>query len=631
MSIKLSPLFTDHAVLQREIPVPVWGWAPPRVVVDVSLGAYSAATKSGHDGRFRADLPPMPAGGPYELKVSCAGHTVIVRDVCVGEVWLSSGQSNMEWTVGACGVTEPDIPGVRMITVNQSAIVGQRSDFIGEWRKATSVNTQTFSAVALYFARRLNAELGLTVGIVNSSWGGTLAEAWTSRETLARNPDYAPWMHRYHATINTPEYWHGSAAPKPDPYPADPGNTGVSAGWAGPDFDDHAWPEMVLPTTWQAKGHNYSGIFWFRKTVDIPAGWAGQDILLDIGAVDKQDITYFNGEKVGETGHGFEQEFWNVNRSYRVPGRLVRPGRNVIAVRAFSFIYAGGMIGPASEMEVSLASDTGASLPLSGSWRFQVEHNLGLVVPPMAVPGEGCANSPHTLFDNMIMPLLPYGIRGAIWYQGESNANAPDKYRHLIVEMIRCWRHAWGQGEFPFIQVQLANYMDAALFQSHSEWALLREAQFQATAEPGVGMAVAIDIGEAGDIHPKNKRDVGHRLAQWALAKTYARPVVPAGPAYSRMTIEGDRIRLYFDHADGGLVARGGALKTFFIAGMERRFVEAEAVIEGSTVVVRSNNVVEPMAVRYAWANNPDGCNLYNVEGLPASPFRTDTWPNAGG
>jgi sialate O-acetylesterase len=576
----------------------------------------------------------MPAGGPYELRVSCEGQTIEVRDVHVGEVWLASGQSNMEWPLWACNLklekAAVEESRLRMITVNHTAMVGERADFEGCWQTATLENVKLFSAVGYFFARRLCEELGVAVGIVNSSWGGTVAEAWTSREELAQNPDYAPWMHRYHANVNFPGYWESAGVPQGSPFPADPGNLGLARGWAGLAFDDQAWPEMMLPGTWQAAGHGFSGVFWFRKTVDIPADWAGRDLTLDIGAVDKQDTTYFNGEQIGATGKGFEQEFWNVNRSYRVPGRLVRPGRNVVTVRAYSFAYAGGLIGPASEMELAPEADACPSIPLSGAWRYQVEHDLGLVFAPGAVLGEGSPNSPHMLFDNMIKPLLPYGLRGAIWYQGESNADAADKYRNLIVEMVRCWRHAWGQGDFAFLQVQLANYMAPTAFQPHSEWARLREAQLQATQEPGVGMAVAIDIGEAGDIHPKNKRDVGHRLAQWALARTYGRPLVPSGPLYAHMTIEGGRIRIYFDHADHGLVASGGALKTFVIAGADRRFVEAGAVIEGNTVVVSAGQVPEPMAVRYAWADNPEGCNLHNAEGLPASPFRTDTWSRAG-
>lgn len=625
MSLKLAALFTDHAVLQQGMVVPIWGWAPPNTMVEASAGAYSAMVKSGHDGRFRIELPPMPAGGPFQLSVSCPGHEVIVRDVWVGEVWLASGQSNMAWTLESCGLGETAVPGIRMITVDRVARIGVRSDFSGSWKTASGQDLAGFSAVAFHFARRLHAELGTAVGIVNSSWGGTVAEAWTSRETLARNPDYADWMHRYHATINTRGYWDRVGLPLVPNYPADPGNAGVTSGWAEPEFDDGGWDEMNLPASWQATGHNFSGVFWFRKEVDLPPRWAGRDILLDIGAVDKQDITYFNGEKVGAMGQEFQVKFWNINRSYLIPGKLVKAGRNVIAVRAYSFVFAGGLIGPADRMKVSPVNDTATALPLAGGWRFQVEHNFGVVIPPPPTPGEGCPNSPHILFDNMIAPLVPYALRGVIWYQGESNTAAADRYRHLLVEMIRCWRYAWGQGNFPFIQVQLANFIAVPL-QKCSTWALLREAQLQVTREPEVGMAVAIDTGEPYNIHPRNKHDVGYRLAQWALARTYGRAIVPAGPVYSRMTLEGDRLRLHFNHADAGLVARDGALKTFYIAGTDRHFVEAEATIEGATVVVNSGRVREPVAARYAWADNPAGCNLYNSEGFPASPFRTDTW-----
>jgi len=605
------------------------------MLVSVSLGSSCAMTKSDQDGRFQADLPPMAAGGPYVLEVACEGHSVVAHDVHVGEVWLASGQSNMEWTMEACQLNreadELDLPTLRMIKVGGVALIGQRTDFNGSWKTATDENARLFSAVSTYFAQRLTRELGVTVGIINSTWGGSLAEAWTSRQTLARNPDYSPWMRRYHANINSRAYWEMIGTRKENAYPADTGNKGAAKGWAGSEFNDQSWPEMVLPATWQSAGHDFSGIFWFRKTVEIPEEWAGHDLILGIGAVDKQDVTYFNGEQVGATGSGFEQEHWCVSRSYRVPGHLVRAGRNVIAVRAYSFAYAGGLIGPLSEMNLLRVDKPGPSLPLAGTWHFQVEQNLGQVIPLEMLPGENCYNSPHILFDNMIAPLLPYGIRGAIWYQGEANTDAADKYRHLIVEMIRCWRHAWGQGDFPFLQVQLANYQAAAAFQPHSDWALLREAQLQAAREPGVGLAVAIDIGEANDIHPRNKRDVGHRLAQWALSQTYGQPIVPSGPLYSRMVIEGNRIRIYFDYADRGMVAKNGALKTFVIAGSDRRFVEAEAAIEENSVVVSSEKVPEPIAVRYAWADNPEGCNLYNTEDLPASPFRTDTWSKASG
>ena len=637
MSLKLSALFCDHAVLQRGIPVPVWGWASPGSIVSISLGVVSAATRCGVDGRFRVDLPSMPAGGPFELRVRAGGHEVVVRDVFVGEVWLASGQSNMEFTLAACGkmtdIAEADHPLVRMITVDHTALIGPRSNFEGAWQTATPQNAQAFSAVGYFFARRLSAELGVAVGIINSSWGGTIAQAWTSREALAGNPDDAAWMRRYHAKINTREYW--DAAPKGSPYPADPGNQGVGKGWAKPEFSDQAWPTMELPSVWQSAGHNYSGVFWFRKTVEIPAEWAGQDLMLNLGAVDKQDITWFNGEQVGATGKGMEEMFWNASRNYRVPGRLVRPGRNVIAVRAYSFIYAGGLIGPSFLMTIhpAAAGNTihavagGNAISLAGAWSYQVEHDFGLVVSPMSTLGEGNPNSPHMLFDNMIAPLVPYGIRGAIWYQGESNADGTSRYHRLITEMIRGWRYAWGQGNFPFLQVQLANYQPAAPFQPTSTWALLRETQLQAVREADVGMAVAIDIGDAEDIHPTNKRDVGHRLALLAQDKTYGKKIASSGPVFRRATFSAGKAVLKFDNADSGLVSKDAQPLTFFtIAGADGKFVTADAKIVGDTVEVSAKEIPRPVAVRFAWTETAQP-NFFNGAGLPAEPFRTnDPW-----
>jgi len=634
--MKLASLFSDHAVVQRGIPVPVWGWGKPLGRVKARLGQYEAQSMAGADGKFLIRLPAMPAGGPYDLEVTAAdgGGTVVTRDVWVGEVWLASGQSNMDFTmsgiIGPAGEAElkgAGIPGLRMITIPPVANLGRQPDVPAEWKVSTPGAALAFSAVAYHFAKRLHEEMGVAVGIVNSSWGGTIVEAWTSREALVRNPDTAAWVARYEATLNAPAVWAGPNAPLVISYPADPGNGGEKKGWAKTDFDDGAWPEMKLPRPWQADGHNHSGVFWFRKTVDVPAAWAGRDLLLRIGAVDKQDITYFNGEKVGATGKDFEQEHWNQLREYCVPARLLKVGRNVITVRAYSFVYDGGMIGPADRMSLAPADGSGEPIPLAGAWRYQEEHDLGVVEQMIIPSGPGNPNSPHILYDSMVAPLIPYGVRGAIWYQGESNAANASQYRRMLTDMIRCWRWDWGQGDFPFLIVQLANYMPPSDYDEGSAWARLREAQLKTLSEPATGLAVAIDIGEAEDVHPQNKADVGRRLAQWALSATYGLPVVASGPLYAGMTLEGATIRLSFDNIGGGLVARGGELKTFVMAGPNRIFHPATAVIDGRTIVVSCPVVPEPMASRYAWANNPEGCNLYNAEGLPASPFRTDTWP----
>lgn len=640
----LAGLFSDHAVLQRNIMVPVWGWATPFAPVTATLGAAAAQTLAGEDGKFLLRLPALPAGGPFELTVEApAQKQKIVRtDIWVGEVWLASGQSNMEWSLAQ--TQQENDPAlrtgeVRMAYIPHNAFAGRQSRIETKWEVGdTEQNLTSFSAVGYFFARRLSEELGVKVGIINSSWGGTIVEAWTSRESLARNPDTAPWLARYENTTHGLPYWKERNQPaesaKASPYPADPGNTALAKGWASAELDDTAWPEMKIPSPWTAQGHKKSGVFWFRKTVEIPADWAGKELTLNIGAVDKQDITYFNGEQVGALGSGFEECFWNRPRVYTVPGHLVKAGKNVITVRAYSFAYDGGLIGPANRMKLVLEGcEQSVSLP--GTWKYQIEHDFGLVSVSNAMqtpPGPGMPNSPGILFDNMIAPLLPYAIRGAIWYQGESNANDSfavncDRYCEAIRTLMRDWHFYWGQGDFPFLQVQLANYMMLQAYQDGSLWARLRDSQLRSLAEPNAGMAVIIDAGEGDNIHPADKVTVGRRLAQWALAKTYGKHFIASGPLYAGMTIEGDAIRVRFDYVGSGLVAKdGGALKTFVIAGQDKVFHEATAQIDGGYVVVRSPDVPAPLAVRYAWADNPEGCNLYNAAGLPASPFRTDGW-----
>lgn len=647
--MKLSALFGEHAVLQRGRSVPVWGWTKPLLRVRVTLGTQVAETQAAADGRFFARLPPLPAGGPFALEVNTPdpAERVVVQDVLVGEVWICSGQSNMEFTLASTGAdgeaesAQARLPQLRTICIPRTARWGRQSDVEAAWQVCTPDTAPSFSAVGYHFARVLHARLGVPVGLINTSWGGTRVEAWTGREALVEDPELRLDVERYEATLNSPSFWDAIDPFDPaDPvqrqalntrlssYPVDAGNGGLAQGWARDDFDDGAWPVMKLPSTWQNAGHKHSGIFWFRRVVDVPAAWAGKDLALGVGAVDKQDVTYFNGEQVGATGRGFEEQHWNVARTYRVPGRLVHAGRNVVAVRANSFAYDGGLIGPANRMCLAPAEGGQETrLPLAGDWRYTVEQDFGVVLPIAAPPGPGNPNSLGILYDNMIAPLVPCAIRGAIWYQGESNENNASRYGELLARMIRNWRHVWGQGDFAFLTVQLANFRAPQAYQAGSCWAVVREGQTATLQLPETGMAVSIDIGDELDIHPKNKRDVGQRLAQWALVRTYGQAGVPGGPLCAGATIEPGGIRLRFRDVGCGLAVRGeGDLQTFAIAAANRKFVPATAVIQGDTIFVSSPDVAEPMAVRYAWADNPAGANLVNVEGYPASPFRTDAW-----
>jgi sialate O-acetylesterase len=382
---------------------------------------------------------------------------------------------------------------------------------------------------------------------------------------------------------------------------------------------------MELPAVWQSRGCNFSGIFWFRKTIDIPEAWAGKELQLAIGATDKSDTTYFNNQRVGGITMAEREDSWSHLRTYTVPGELVRAGRNVIAVRVHSDKFAGGMTGPEEFMQLTCPDRAGdAAIPLAGTWRYAVEADYGFVQVPKEPLGPEHCNAPGALFNGMIAPLLPFAIRGAIWYQGESNAPRAVEYRTLFQVLIRNWREAWGPGDFPFFFVQLANFMARQEQPGESQWAELREAQTMALALPNTGMAVAIDIGESGDIHPRNKKDVGLRLAYNALHSTYGHAsVIPCGPLFRSAKREGSALRISFDHAGGGLVCQGDALRGFAIAGEEGRFVWADAKIDGEEILVSSSQITEPRSARYGWDDNPE-VNLYNKAGLPASPFRTD-------
>ncbi|MEW6073492.1 MAG: sialate O-acetylesterase [Planctomycetota bacterium] len=634
--VRLPSLFSDGMVLQRDSLAPIWGWAAPGERVSLRAGWNERLTiqaEAGADGAWSTAVPTGAAGGPYTLRIEGAS-TIEIRDVLIGEVWLGSGQSNMEWKIQDCarGIedfaavrAEQNLPRIRLFDVRNAIAMAPVEECAGTWRACTPESWPELGAVAFYFARELHRELSVPIGVITSDWGGTPAEAWTSRETLASFPEFAPALARLAAggaaervlAEEQAAWWRGVDEKTPG-----------AVGWAAAELDDSEWPAATVPAIWSSEDglDRFDGVAWYRRTIELPAGWTNRDLVLELGPIDDMDTTWFNGEKVG----GAEvMGFWSQPRSYRVSGRLVRRGANTIAVRVVDTGGHGGFTGAPDQVAVRLAGAEGAprpggapSLSIAGAWRRKVGASLADLGP---FPSTGWFDSsyPTSLYNGMIAPLVPYRLRGVIWYQGESNRERAAQYRTLFPALIADWRGSWEQGELPFYFVQIAPYRYEG---DTGEAAELREAQMLALQVPQTGMAVTMDIGEPGDIHPANKWEVGRRLALWALAQDYGRPDLPfSGPLFRAMAREGARIRLSFDHTFGGLMAQAGPLSHFTIAGADRLFHRAQAEIEGNEVVVWGEAVGQPVAVRYGWGA-ADMPNLFNLAGLPASSFRTDDW-----
>jgi len=631
--IRLPSVIGDHMVLQRGIKAPLWGWAEPgeEVRLGVSWHRMERRTVADADGKWMFTVSTPPAGGPYEITLA-GKNTIALKNVLVGEVWVCSGQSNMEWPLhaaanGAQEVATADHPNIRLFTVQKKIAGDPETDCTGQWSPCSPETAPGFSAVGYFFGRYLQKELGVPVGLINTSWGGTVAEAWTSSEALAKMPEFKALLDRIAKAKSDPD----AAMKKYQDALAKWQKKIEAAGAQGqgciePGFDDSSWQEVELPVLWEQTGlGNFDGLVWFRQTIEVPDSWVGKELVLELGPIDDQDTTWVNGVKIG--AHT-EANQWQALRKYKIGSDIIQAGKNVIAVQVLDTGGSGGIYGQPEQMRLKPAGGPDdKAIALAGKWRYKVGYDLASMPPQPQPPAwMNNPNAPTVLYNGMIAPLVPFGIRGAIWYQGESNAGRAYQYRELFPTMITNWRQDWGLGDFPFLFVQLANFMPTEPEPGESAWAELREAQLMTLELPNAGMATIIDIGEANDIHPKNKQDVGKRLALWALAQTHGRDIVYSGPLYKSMEIKGNKALLHFDHIGAGLMTQGGPLTGFAIAGTDRKFVWAQARIEGSTVVVSSDKVAEPAAVRYAWANNPT-CNLFNKAGLPASPFRTDDWP----
>jgi len=626
--IRLPKIFSDHMVLQREEEIRFWGWAQPREEVFLEFEEEIYASRSNREGYWELSLPPQKAGGPHTLIFFSSNQRIILKDVLFGEVWLCSGQSNMEYSLAMldkqAAMEAADKPKIRLFNVGKRLAFTPEQDLKkGRWKICSPGDVKDFSAVAYFFGKELQDSLEVPIGLIDASWGGTVLETWLS-------PEAASTVSYYREALNS----LSKGKPKKvgrritrmykrlmkSMGKADAaGLIDDRALWAAPDYDDKKWGEMQLPGIWENQGlAELNGVVWFRKEVKLSSEEVGQEALLSLGKIDDSDMVWVNGVFVGGMEDGYKKE-----RQYLLSDSLLKEGRNLIAVRVHDMGGKGGLGGPDSAL---FLKSTKGKKSLTGSWKYRISGREFSLVMPGSHPND----QPTLLFNGMIHPFKGFPMQGVIWYQGESNAWRGEEYRDLFKLLINDWRQQW-KLDFSFYFVQLANWNDPRDQPHQDSWAELREAQAMALSLPKTGMAVSIDIGEADDIHPQNKEEVGRRLALHALAKDYGRALAFSGPIYEEMSILGDSIRLKFQHTQGGLKAgiqgQDKELMGFKIAGKDGRFYPAQASIRKGEVWVHSLAVRNPIAVRYAWTNNPTSANLYNDASLPAAPFRTDNWP----
>ncbi|MDN3580734.1 sialate O-acetylesterase [Mucilaginibacter flavus] len=622
--MRLPQLVADGMVLQRNTSVNIWGWANVGEKIAIRFQNRVYHTVTGKDSVWKVILPPLKAGGPYVMDLTADNH-IVLHDVLVGDVWFCAGQSNMVLPMERVKEKYPDeiavanYPEIRNFFVPTVADVsGLHQDLpAGKWLKTDTKNILSFGATSWFFAKRLYQKYRVPIGIINSSVGGTPIEAWISREGLKGIAPFDKRMAQFGnaAFIDSVTRKHAPAA--------DPFNTaayGTDKGlsetqpWFDTTYAPRHWHHFWLPGYWEDQGiKDLHGVVWFRKEINLPESVSGKVAKLFVGRIVDADQTYVNGRLVGGISYQYPP------RRYTVQAGILKPGKNIIMVRVINFAGKGGFV-PDKSYRLQIGDD---AIDLRGDWQYKVGQAFE---PVETVNTFSAQNEPTGLFNTMVAPATPYTIKGIVWYQGESNTGKASVYGKLLTALIADWRKHWNAGNIPFIFAQLPNFNEVRYLPAESEWATLREGQLQALAVPATGMAVTIDAGEWNDIHPLDKKTVGGRLALAAEHVAYGEQgVVPTGPIYKSASINGNKIELTFNNVGTGLTTNDGdELAQFAIAGADKKFVWAHAIITGDKVWVWADKITAPLYVRYAWADNPEGANLYNKEGLPASPFRTD-------
>lgn len=618
--VSLPRLLSDGAILQRDKPLTIWGWADEGEKVSVTFANKQLSTIA-KDGRWSVTFPAFKAGGPYELRVN-GKNQLIRKDILLGDLWIAAGQSNMELPLNRVKYQYPGLiestrqPNIREFNVPVAyAFKGPLQDYTqGQWKTATPENMATFSAVGFFFMEKLHAENKVPIGLVTLPVGGSPAEAWVSESVLQKYPHFQQKLQPFKDDAHVQATITNDKA-NSDKWYADLGaaDVGLKNNWQQEKLDTGDWKSLQVPGFLKEQGSDFTnGSLWVRKTLELTAAQAAKKATLWLGCIVDGDQVYVNGQLVGQTGYQYPP------RIYAVPSGILKAGSNSIAIRITSYTANAGFV---KDKRYALLLGEGMlgdeQIDLKGEWKYQIAARAGAMQPTTTLQ-----YLPSSLFNAKLAPALPLEVKGVIWYQGESNVGRAEEYKNLMVDLVNDWRAQFNDKNLPFVYVQLANFLPAVKEPGESGWAELREAQRELLSMKNTAMAVAIDVGEWNDIHPLNKQVVGERLALGALKVAYGKKsLLASGPSLKRVKARGNKLELSFSDVGKGLEVKGEQLGHMAIAGADKKFVWAKAEVKKDKVIVWADTVAEPKWVRYAWADNPEGANLYNSAGLPASPF----------
>lgn len=619
--VRLPRLVSNGMILQREMPVNIWGWASPGEKVELSFNSQTFVTITTAEGKWKIVLPEQKAGGPFSMTIT-ASNQINLKNILFGDVWLCSGQSNMELPMSRVAplyrneIESSTNPNIRLFQVPVRWNYNNLQEDIkgGEWEEANPRDILKYTAVGYFFAHDLYKRYNVPIGIIQCAAGGSSAESWISEESLKNFPE----QYQIARQLADSTFMRKLLASEKEALgnwfevleKNDLGRKGIS--WMDPLLDDSSWPNFQLPSSFAEAGMDFgNGVVWFRKQIDLPESCSGKSALLELGRIVDGDSVFVNGTFVGNTTYQYPP------RRYPVAPGILKAGKNNISVKVISQSGNGAFI---KDKPYQL-NVNGKTFDLKGVWKY----NIGSACDPCPLstffPGK-----PLGLYNAMLYPVANYTLKGMLWYQGESNAERANEYKSVLSTLIGEWRNLWGQGDLPFLFVQLPDFSEPGNDPSDGDWAILRDQQLKTLSVPNTAMVVSIGLGEWNDIHPLRKKEVGQRLALAAEKLAYGdKKVVSSGPICQSMKVDGNKIELTFTNCGSGLIANNGKeLKHFAIAGADKKFVWGKAEIKGNKIIVWNDTIVNPVFVRYAWADNPAGANLYNKEGLPASPFTTE-------